>query len=67
MENQPDTLFITTGFRFSLYVANLTGGKRGLLEGQAQGAARLPSSDERAHLPPRGQVPGVEEGLDAGE
>lgn len=43
------------------------GGKRGLLEGQAQGAARLPSGDERPHLPPRGQVPRVEERLDAGE
>ena len=43
------------------------GGKRGLLEGQAKGAARLPRGDERAHLPPRRQVPRLEEGLDAGE
>lgn len=44
-----------------------SGGERGIPEGQAQGATRLPSRDEGAHLPPLGQVDGREEGLDPGE
>lgn len=44
-----------------------SGGERGLSEGQAESAPRIPGGDERAHLPPLGQVLATQEGLDEGK